>query len=229
MRNSLFWPGLAISAAYLIAMHLIIGDRYSKFGTMGLNELGDFLAGGFSPLAFFWLVLGFLQQGRELSISSAALKSQAEELKHSVDQHKDMVELARTQLDLEQVNIRSRELQRSRSISPFFDAEFTAHQLDNTFMIVLSITNKGARVTKVRLDFTGQLAHLKNVRAVWEELFTCNFNISCQAGEPQYSESLCINYFDIDQGEGEAIFDISITPPSAKNVSNPVLIVSQRL
>lgn len=50
-----------------------------------LNELGDFIAGAFAPLAFFWLVRGFYQQGKGLEQNSKALKLQAKELKASTD------------------------------------------------------------------------------------------------------------------------------------------------
>src|SRR5690606_28907410 len=46
-----------------------------------LNEAGDYLAGFLSPLFFFWLVLGYFQQGREL-------KHQATELGHLQEQTK---------------------------------------------------------------------------------------------------------------------------------------------
>ena len=41
--------------------------------SMNLNEFGDFLAGVFAPLAFFWLVIGYFQ-------SKEALELQAKEL-----------------------------------------------------------------------------------------------------------------------------------------------------
>ena len=50
-----------------------------------LNAVGDFLAGVFAPLAFFWLVRGFYQQGKGLEQNSIALRLQAEELKSSTD------------------------------------------------------------------------------------------------------------------------------------------------
>ncbi len=65
------------------------------------NELGDFLAGAFSPVAFFWLVLGYLQQQRELQQNTQALMLQAKELKESVEQASQMVTLTRQQLDFE--------------------------------------------------------------------------------------------------------------------------------
>ncbi|WP_298333762.1 hypothetical protein [uncultured Erythrobacter sp.] len=65
------------------------------------NEFGDFLAGVFAPLAFFWLVLGFFQQGRELRNSSEALWLQGEELRNSVEQQRDLVTVTREQLAFE--------------------------------------------------------------------------------------------------------------------------------
>ena len=45
-----------------------------------LNEFGNFIAGAFAPLAFFWLVRGFYQQGKGLEQNSEALRMQAVEL-----------------------------------------------------------------------------------------------------------------------------------------------------
>ena len=50
-----------------------------------LNAIGDFLAGVFAPLAFFWLVRGFYQQGKGLEQNSEALKIQVQELSNSTN------------------------------------------------------------------------------------------------------------------------------------------------
>jgi hypothetical protein len=55
--------------------------------------VGDFLAGAFGPIAIVWLVLGFIQQGEELKLNTAALKLQADELRQSVAQQRRLVEL----------------------------------------------------------------------------------------------------------------------------------------
>ena len=59
---------------------------------LALNELGDFLGGISSPLAFLWLVLGFFQQSREIRLSSTALHLQAAEMKRSVDEHRRLAD-----------------------------------------------------------------------------------------------------------------------------------------
>lgn len=62
---------------------------FSEFQNLDLNEMGDFFAGVFAPLAFLWLVLGYFQQGEELKQSSEVLRLQVQELKESVEvQHR---------------------------------------------------------------------------------------------------------------------------------------------
>ncbi|WP_143516488.1 hypothetical protein [Pseudomonas sp. B14(2017)] len=90
MRRSLFWLGLGLSTSYCFLMWWAVGDRFATLKAMELNSIGDFLAGVFSPLAFLWLVLGFIQQGLELRISSDALKLQAQELRESVTQQTEL-------------------------------------------------------------------------------------------------------------------------------------------
>lgn len=67
----------ALTGAWLIFIYFKIstGDLPEN-----LNEFGDFLAGAFAPLAFFWLVRGFYQQGKGLEQNSEALKMQATDL-----------------------------------------------------------------------------------------------------------------------------------------------------
>lgn len=82
------------------------------------NEFGDFLAGVFAPLAFFWLVLGFFQQGRELRNSSDALWLQGEELRNSVEQQRNLVEVTREQLAFENKMLVQQQDEISRNAQP---------------------------------------------------------------------------------------------------------------
>jgi hypothetical protein len=77
---------------YLAGVGVLVYAKMDTVGDMKLNEIGDFLAGVFGPIAFFWLVLGYLQQGRELRLSSEALQLQARELNASVIQQAALVE-----------------------------------------------------------------------------------------------------------------------------------------
>ena len=57
-----------------------------------LNEAGDFWAGMAAPLAFYWLVLGFFQQGRELNL-------QVQEMRLSVEQFERQSSIMQQQLE----------------------------------------------------------------------------------------------------------------------------------
>ena len=72
-----------ISILWIVLMAcLVILKRHTLTG-LELNTIGDFLAGAFAPLGFFWLVAGFYQQGKGLEQNSAALNMQAQELQES--------------------------------------------------------------------------------------------------------------------------------------------------
>lgn len=87
VRTKLVWVGLAGTLIYISAVMLgtDLGATVKLQG-LKLNELGDFFAGIFSPLALFWLILGFFLQGAELQQNSEALKMQARELKSAAEQ-----------------------------------------------------------------------------------------------------------------------------------------------
>lgn len=81
-----------ISILYLyLSCNFII--NLDEFNSLKLNEKGDFLAGVFSPLAFLWLVYGYLQQGRELKQNTESLRIQAIELRNSVEEQKKLIKI----------------------------------------------------------------------------------------------------------------------------------------
>ncbi|UXZ98856.1 hypothetical protein K3169_13795 [Pseudomonas phytophila] len=92
MAKVLAWVGVIATTAYLLCIWWLVGDRIHCLKVMELNEVGDFLAGAFGPLAILWLVLGFFQQGVELRQGTQALLLQAKELKESVNQQTYLVE-----------------------------------------------------------------------------------------------------------------------------------------
>ena len=87
-RRRLPLIGLALSAVYVVGVALYLVVQGQNPADLKLNELGDFLGGVSSPLAFLWLVLGFFQQSREIRLSNKALHLQAREMRRSVDEHR---------------------------------------------------------------------------------------------------------------------------------------------
>lgn len=118
--RNLVLPGAALTAVYLLAVLIYAVCATSALLEMTPNEFGDFLAGCFAPLAFFWLVLGFFQQGDELRNSVAALHLQGEELRNSVEQQRQLVEVTRQQLGLDRAVKDAAANEAARKAAPIF-------------------------------------------------------------------------------------------------------------
>ncbi|ENW10145.1 hypothetical protein [Acinetobacter pittii] len=84
------------------------------------NELGDFLAGVFAPLAFLFLYLGYKQQGRELQQNTQALNLQAKELQNSVVQQRELVQATKEEIELNKSEIEHQRRIQHIQAQPFF-------------------------------------------------------------------------------------------------------------
>lgn len=130
---------------YLGGSLLVFFLRWNEVRALELNELGDLLAGIFSPLAFLWLVLGYLQQGRELEQNTEALRLQAHELKLSVEQQTELARVAREQLEVER-------RQYDERIRPRFDVKgfhVTSTYGSQVPSISVNLVNYGAKAVDV--------------------------------------------------------------------------------
>jgi hypothetical protein len=91
--------GIAVTVLWL-ALGLFYVFRvvgWSHFTGEGADNIGDFLEGGFAPLAFLWLVIGLFIQQKELTSNSRAIRLQYTEMKR-------MAEHAETQARAIQAN-----------------------------------------------------------------------------------------------------------------------------
>ena len=66
-----------------------------------LNELGDFLAGLFTPVAFLWLIYGYLLQTKELGLQTEELGLQRQELEKTRETLNTQVEVLKEQATAE--------------------------------------------------------------------------------------------------------------------------------
>lgn len=87
------------------------------------NELGDFLAGVFAPLAFLFLYLGYKQQGRELQQNTHALNLQAQELQNSVEQQRLLAEATIDDLNITKEQIQTQRRKELIEAQPFWHLE----------------------------------------------------------------------------------------------------------
>ena len=149
--------GAAISIAYIVAMLAWAIAEHSNVLAMTPNEFGDLLAGIFSPLAFFWLVLGFFQQGDELRASVAALKLQGEELRNSVKQQKALVEVSTRQLEAEYDARRAAEATATHQAQPRFLSSVQINRDSSTSRTYrFKIENTGAPCSQLSVFAAGE-------------------------------------------------------------------------
>lgn len=76
--------GIFTTLTWFVVLGLLMYSKKEGLGSVSLNEWGDFLAGFFAPVAFLWLVLGYMQQGDELQENTKALIQQKDEYSKSV-------------------------------------------------------------------------------------------------------------------------------------------------
>ncbi|ENW79763.1 hypothetical protein F909_02866 [Acinetobacter sp. ANC 3929] len=127
---------LLILIATVIYLYVVLSiTDLSSYHALRLNEKGDLLAGIFSPLAFLWLVYGYLQQG-------SAIKLNNENISKQLDQQNEMLKL----------QIQER-LEREHAVQPIFDFKATpsSHNNNEMLKIDLKIKNVGEKITAFQL------------------------------------------------------------------------------
>lgn len=121
----------AITFAWLIFIYFKI---HNGILPTNLNEFGDFIAGAFAPLAFFWLVRGFYQQGKGLEQNSEALNMQAIELKKTTEALELQVQEMKASVEQQSrlARVYEEELQQKHfQVQPYFEYSF---QLTDNFL-----------------------------------------------------------------------------------------------
>jgi len=112
--------GVIVTIIYVVAILFLRWNSLPLLETMPLNEFGDFFAGVFGPLMLFWLILGYMQQQNELRQNTKALELQADELKRSVEQHKELVKATREQVAADIKALEIEEIRARREAHPKF-------------------------------------------------------------------------------------------------------------
>lgn len=115
--------GWIFTIIWIVLWCFVLYRDWQSAVNMSFNEWGDFFAGSFAPLAFLWLVIGYFQQGEELSQNTKALEQQEKALRLQVDELRQSVE---------QQNRSAIELGKQSAISSLMiKLEATNHALDS--------------------------------------------------------------------------------------------------
>lgn len=148
----LFTFGGVLTVAYFIVLGFWINSA-GLTHVNSWNELGDFFAGVFSPVAFLWLILGFIQQHKELVNNTAQLNLQTKELNKTVEQAAIMNALASDKLQFERDKVLQESMLLKTSIMPVIEIErfswgtMTGKIADQVF----KIKNKGKAAKSVKV------------------------------------------------------------------------------
>ena len=215
--------GLLVTAVYLLVLAALVGTRWHQLSTAPLNELGDFLAGAFGPIAILWLILGFFQQGIELRQNTQALALQATELKNSVEQQRQLVEVSRQQVSAELEVIKYERERATKAAQPFFVIEGIGHMVSGGHGTYRAqIKNVGNTGTDVHLSFDPPMKTASpDQRSSWVhgETFTCSFEYVTNLAEGE--TRLSIRYTDALGTPGLQAFDLVAIPGNP----NPSVVV----
>lgn len=150
--RGLLLAGSVLTIAYLVFIAAYWWQSPDAVLALRPNELGDFLAGVFAPLAFLWLVLGFIQQGHELRHSAEALWLQGMELQNSVEQQRQLVEVTREQLAFEGEMLREQRdeiIRNSQPLIKLVQAGSTGGVGDGVRQYRFFVVNHGKRCTDI--------------------------------------------------------------------------------
>lgn len=205
LKDKRFALGVALTLAWLLFMAYLL---LSQTRPTELNAWGDFFAGFFAPVAFLWLVLGYLQQGEELRNSADALRLQAQELKNSVGQQGQLVEVSRQQMKQEMEAIQEEREQRREAARPKFVIRSAGSSagMQGTFHN-LQIFNVGNTATDLTVECDPPVG---NFRAQAIDLIERNRQAQVLIGGPDsFATAVSISYRDADGVEGKVLFHLS--------------------
>jgi hypothetical protein len=140
----------------LILLYTLIFIKQSPTVTLlASNELGDFLAGVFAPLAFMFLYLGYRQQQEGLKQNTEVLRLQVQELQENVKQQKLLQENSEENLALLKSKIESENKKELILAQPFFHIsckEFKEIENTDSLGWELEISNSGKIARNVQVD-----------------------------------------------------------------------------
>ena len=203
-------PRLAVIGGTLTTGYLLLLGVYSyldwhEFSTMKASEVANFLSGAFSPLAFLWLVLGFLQQGMELRHSAHALYLQQEELRNSVEQQQALVAVTREQLEMERLARRDAEQESDRIVRPrlvLHGGGWSSSGGDRKFQFKLE--NVGTACTDVDIQITPRGDRFE--RAALKAAESIDFELSYPSRTEIEESEIVVSFKDARGRKGKEIF-----------------------
>ena len=204
---------LIISILLSMGFIVLLFVKRAELGNLTLNEWGDFLAGFAAPLAFVWLVAGYLQQGRELQLNTAALKEQQAELRLQVEATKQLSEHANRQAESSEkmaevamAEMESLKLDQQKRLMAYFHGQISSlFEGGNTILITLISTGAIARNVEVYAQPNSVPATMQPQPLVkFNDEFKCRFKKESLEGG--VIGEIEIRYVDMDDNHRSSLY-----------------------
>ena len=217
--------GVIITGIYIAAILILRWTSLADLTTMPLNEFGDFFAGVFGPLMLFWLILGYIQQQNELQQNTKALELQAEELKKSVEQHKELVKATQEQVKTELKALEIEEIRALREAHPNFSITGAGWSSKSGAKISYSIgiINSGRPASSVTFSTVPEIAEInpKSVVHYFNEGQTHELKWNTdKSGEAPMELKLIISCKDANTNSYNKMFDLVLDENNKYHVEN---------
>lgn len=86
MESTVERIGIILTAIWLCVVAALVYIKWDDAASMSLNEWGDFLAGMVAPLAFLWLIVGYMLQRQELRLNTEVLNLTRQEIQRQAEE-----------------------------------------------------------------------------------------------------------------------------------------------
>lgn len=206
--------GIGLTVLWIAALAGLAYWKSDALCTLTLNEWGDFLAGAFAPLAFLWLVVGYMQQGEELQHSTNALRLQALELQNSVNEQRNLVAVARQQLVSEREASVMVQRSQTEAAKPRFVITCNCKDLQPSSRFEITVKNTGGNVTQVTGYIEGKDIQLRSI--IEEPIFHTSHQVKIpqvlSIKESGTGPTLKIGYRDIFGNHGTCRYLVRKVP-----------------
>ncbi|MCK4951737.1 MAG: hypothetical protein KAS48_07950 [Gammaproteobacteria bacterium] len=207
--------GIVVTILYIGVIVSVRWTSIPELTEMPLNEFGDFFAGVFGPLMLFWLIMGYIQQQKELQQNTAALELQAEELKKSVEQHKELVKATKEQVQADLKALEIEQVKSLREAHPVFSIMQSGQykRSGDNFALKITIKNIGMPASSVSFSTDPEIKQIlqkdlipyfdtgNTVNLVWDTV---------NSGDPPKILKLIINCRDSNTNQYTKTFDFSL-------------------
>lgn len=245
MNQKSLFIGVGVTIVWFLGITIFCIWGNFGFEKNDLNSLGDFLAGIFAPVAFFWLILGYVQQGKQLDQNTKALEQQEralqlqiDEMKESVKQQTELVNIQRQQFTSINISVEPKLYIDLSDWELRIFTDINSREERKSYLLNLSIKNVGigqARYIEIwhekggQIDF--QLDTIENIYSNINKLdkdTTQNVSILLDLEELDFDceAKLCtleIRYQDIYKCDFKSLFDIDFHYENEDSLNGQVI------